>query len=143
MSHTVKLKTQLTCLESIKRACKRMPGVEFLGKGTFRVYSGNNSGIGIQLPGWQYPITIDIESGELAFDNYGGRWGNEEVLDGFRQAYGVEKAKLEGQNRGYSVQEETLANGDIKVTLNVGGGTGLAADGDPMSGGYGVAGSNE
>lgn len=145
MSHTVKLKSQLTCLESIKRACDRMGNVKLQGKGKTSFYSEKDiSGLKIKLDGWKYPIVINTETGDIAFDNYGGRWGKQTELDKFKQAYGVEKAKLEGTRCNYEVTEEQLSTGEIKVTLNVGGKATLeAADGDPMAGGYGIADASE
>ena len=42
-------------------------------------------------------------------------------LDRFLQMYAVEKAKLEARRQGHSVTEQSLADGSVKLTINVGG----------------------
>ncbi len=145
MSHTVKLKTQLTCLESIKRACNRLGNVTVLGPGTVKFYSGKAAqGLQIKLPAWRYPIVVDIESGDVTFDNYNEHWGKQEELDKFNQAYGVEKAKYEGERNGYAITETVMTTGEIKVTLATGDNAGIDTDADdPTAGGYGIAGPPE
>jgi hypothetical protein len=49
-------------------------------------------------------------------------WGDQRQLDRFLQAYAVEKAKIEARKRGHSVTEQALADGSIKLTLQVAGG---------------------
>ena len=49
-------------------------------------------------------------------------WGNPQQLDGFLQIYAVEKTKLEARKRGHSVTEQALADGSIKLTVQVAGG---------------------
>ncbi len=56
----------------------------------------------------------------LCYDNYNGRWGDQQHLDFFLQIYAVEKAKLEARKQGYSAIEQPLADGSIKVTIQVG-----------------------
>ena len=50
-----------------------------------------------------------------------GRWGKQEELDRFLQACAAEKAKIEARRKGHSVTEQPLADGAIKLTVNVGG----------------------
>jgi hypothetical protein len=58
----------------------------------------------------------------VQLDNFGGHWGKSQQLDRFLQAYAVEKAKIEARRRGHSVMEQPLANGSIKLTIQVAGG---------------------
>ncbi len=71
----------------------------------------------MQLPGWQYPIVIDTLSGLARYDNYKGRWGDQEQLDRFLQLYAVERAKLEARKKGYTVSEQSLQDGSIKLNI--------------------------
>jgi hypothetical protein len=50
-------------------------------------------------------------------------WGDQQQLDRFLQAYAVEKARIEARKKGHSVVEQTLPNGAIKLTIQVGGAT--------------------
>jgi len=76
----------------------------------------------VQLPGWHYPVVCDLTSGQLKFDNFNERWGSQEKLDTFLQAYAVERAKIEARKKGHTVSEQTLADGSIKLTIQVAGG---------------------
>ena len=89
--------------------------------GLHELFSGTAQGLAVQLPGWSYPADCDLRTGKIEFDNYGGRWGNQQELDRFLQAYAVEKAKIEARRKGYSVTEQALANGSIRVSVQVGG----------------------
>jgi hypothetical protein len=79
------------------------------------------TGLGVQLPDWRYPAVCQLDSGEIKYDNYGGRWGEQQHLDRFLQAYAVERAKIEARRRGNSCTEQQLADGSIKLTVSVGG----------------------
>ncbi|HEY3963615.1 MAG TPA: hypothetical protein VGM05_03595 [Planctomycetaceae bacterium] len=65
---------------------------------------------------------FDIAKAEARFDNFGGRWGEQKELDRFMQAYAVERAKIEARKNGHSVTEQELADGSIKLTIQVAGG---------------------
>ncbi len=80
------------------------------------------SGLGIKLPGWNYPVVCDLSTGQVQFDNFNGRWGAQQELDRFLQAYACERALIEARKKGYSVTEQLLQNGSIKLTIHVSGG---------------------
>jgi hypothetical protein len=40
----------------------------------------------------------------------------------FLQAYAVERAKIEARKKGHTISEQTLADGSIKLTIQVAGG---------------------
>jgi hypothetical protein len=69
-----------------------------------------------------YPVVIDTQMREVKMDVYGGAWGDAKELDKLLQAYAVCKAALEARKAGHSVTEQTLADGSIKLTVQVGGG---------------------
>ena len=119
MSHIVTIQTQVRDPAGISSACRRLqlPEPEF---GTATLFSATATGWKVQLPDWHYPVVCDVEQGQLCFDNYGGRWGEQKHLDQFLQAYAVETAKLEARKQGYSAIEQPLADGSIKVTVQVG-----------------------
>lgn len=73
------------------------------------------------MPAWRYPIVCETDTGTIHFDNFNRRWGNPERLDEFLQRYAVEKARLEAHKAGHSCTEQSLDNGSIKLTVNVGG----------------------
>ena len=88
----------------------------------FRLFSGEATGLAVQLPNWRYPVVCDTVTGQIKYDNFGGVWGEQAQLDQFLQAYATEKAKIEARKRGHSVTEQSLADGSIKLTIQVSGG---------------------
>ena len=89
---------------------------------TVALFSGNATGLAVELPGWNYPVVFDTSTCEARYDNYGGAWGEQKELDRFMQAYAVEAAKSQARKRGHSVTEQTLTDGSIKLQVQVAGG---------------------
>ncbi|QEG22035.1 DUF1257 domain-containing protein [Mariniblastus fucicola] len=104
----------------MQSACKRLH-LPKATRGTFELYNSKETGLGFELPNWKYPVVANTETGELRFDNYNGRWGSQEFLDQFLQAYAAEQVKIEARKKGHSVVEQRLDNGSIKLTVRVGG----------------------
>src|SRR5688572_18303551 len=100
MSHIVQIRTEVRDATALRAACVRLqlsPPTE----GTFRLYSGSAVGLGVNLPGWRYPVVCDTATGHLRYDNYGGQWGAQSRLNRLLQAYAVEKARIEAHRRGH------------------------------------------
>ena len=116
MSHIVRIQTRLHDPAAISAACRRLNLSEPV-HGTARLYSGEATGLILQLPDWQYPAVIDTTSGQIQVDTFEGRWGDPRHLDRFLQIYAVEKAKLEAHRRGHSVTEQALHDGSIKLQI--------------------------
>lgn len=120
MSHIVTIKAEVRDKAAIQAACHRLQ-LQQPEEGTFKLFSGEATGIAVHLPDWRYPLICNTASGDLRYDNFNGSWGNQIQLDLFLQSYAVERAKIEVRRRGYSVTEQALADGSIKLTINVGG----------------------
>jgi hypothetical protein len=121
LSHIVTIKTEVRNAQAVRSACDRLrlsPPVE----GTHRLFSGETTGLGVQLSAWRYPLVCQLETGQLLYDNYGGRWGEQQHLDRFLQSYAVERAKIESRRKGHSFTEQQLPDGSIKLTIQVNGG---------------------
>ena len=121
MSHIVQIQAQIKDATAVRAACQRL-GLAQPVQGKTQLFSAEATGLAIQLPDWQYPIVADLTTGQLHFDNFGGRWGDQRHLDKFLQIYAVEKSRLEAHRRGHSVAETTLADGSIKLVIQVAGG---------------------
>ena len=121
MSHIVSIKTEIRDVAAIRAACRRL-NIDQPEQGTFKLFSGEAAGVAVRLPDWTYPVVCDVATGELNFDNYSGGWGEQKELDKFLQAYAVEKASLEARKRGHTVTEQPLADGSVKLTIQVTGG---------------------
>ena len=116
MSHVVTIRTKVHDPAAVTAACRRL-GLPEPVQGTARLYSGEATGLLVQLPGWQYPAVIDVRTGTLHYDNFEGHWGEQKELDRFLQIYAVEKAKLAARAKGYAVREQALTDGSIKLQI--------------------------
>jgi len=120
MSHIVQIQTEVRSEAAVQAACKRLH-LPPATRGTFELYDSTQTGLGIELPKWRYPVVANTETGELRFDNYGERWGAQENLDQFLQRYAVEAATIQARKQGHSVVEQALDDGSVKLTVKVGG----------------------
>jgi hypothetical protein len=117
MSHVVQIKTRTQDPAAVAAACRRLGLAEPI-RGTARLYSGEATGLLVQLPGWQYPAVIDTSTGSIKYDNFEGRWGDQKCLDQFLQMYAVEKAKLEARKKGLFVSEQPNQDGSILLRIH-------------------------
>jgi Protein of unknown function (DUF1257) len=116
MSHIVTIATRIRDVQAVANACQRLDLAQPT-QGTATLFSGKATGLLVQLPGWLYPVVIDIATGEVRFDNYEGRWGEQQHLDRFLQMYAVEAATLAARKKGYTVSEQALQDGSIKLQI--------------------------
>lgn len=120
MSHVVKVETKIRDIEALNAAAQRMklPPPRFE---EVQLFSSQAVGQAVRLPGWRFPVVCDMQTGQVAFDNYGGLWGKQEQLDLLFQNYAIEKTKIEARKQGHGVHEQALQDGSVKLTLTVGG----------------------
>ncbi len=116
MSHVVTIQTKVHDPAAVSAACRRL-GLAQPTTGTVQLYSGEATGLIVQLPDWQYPVVIDTPSGTVKYDDYGGRWGDRAHLDRFLQCYAVEVVKLQARKKGYAVSEQALQDGSIRLNI--------------------------
>ena len=121
MSHIVTIKTEVRDRPAVEAACRRL-GLPEPVEGKTRLFSGEVQGLAFQLPDWQYPVVADLATGQLRYDNFGGRWGEQVHLDRFLQMYAVERARAEARRKGHACTEQALPDGSIKLTIQVGTG---------------------
>ena len=120
MSHVVQVQTQVKDAAKVRAGCKRLQLDEPV-QGDTKLFSQTVTGLAVRLREWRYPVVFNLATGEYQFDNYGGHWGKQERLDEFLQAYAIEVTKIEARRKGYSVIEQPLVDGSVKLTLQVGG----------------------
>jgi hypothetical protein len=116
MSHIFTIAAKVHDPETVAAACRRLKLPDPV-QGTAQLFSGEATGLLVQLPGWDYPAVIDTLTGTIHYDNFDGAWGDQAHLDAFLQAYAVEKALLEARREGHTVSEETLADGSIHLQI--------------------------
>ena len=122
MSHIVTIKTEVRDHAAVSAACRRLE-LPLPVLGTAQLFSGQATGLIVRLPDWAYPVVIDTTTGQVRYDNYNGAWGDQAQLDRFLQIYAVEKARIEARKKGHQITEQSLADGSIKLTIRVGGGS--------------------
>ena len=120
MSHIVQIQTEVRDVVAIRQACGRLGLVEPV-YGEVKLFSSSAEGWAVRLPGWRYPVVCDVATEKVAYDNFEGRWGEQKQLDAFLQGYAVEKARIEARRAGHTVTEQPLADGSIKLTIQMGG----------------------
>lgn len=120
MSHIVTVKCEIRDPAAVRAACQRL-GLPQPVEGSHRLFTNSATGLAVQLPKWRYPAVCDCTTGQVHYDNFKGNWGDPAKLDQFLQSYAVEKAKIEARRRGNTCTEQRLADGSIKLTINVGG----------------------
>ena len=72
MSHIVTIQTQVRDEAAVFAACRRRQLAEPV-QGQHRLFNSEVKGLAVQLQNWHYPVVCQLESGELQFDNFGGR----------------------------------------------------------------------
>lgn len=107
MSHTMDIQMELHDRRALAAACRRLRIKMKYGK--HRLHATTEDGIGVFLDGWRYPIVIK-DAGTVCYDTYNGHWGNMQKLHELEAYYGLEKAKLEAQIKGYDYQETVTSD---------------------------------
>ena len=120
MSHIVTLHVHVKDAAAVHNACKRL-NLPAPVQGSTKLFDGEATGLAVQLPGWVYPVVADLTSGEIRYDDFNGRWGDERYLAKFLQTYAVERTHIEARKKGHLCTEQTLADGSIKLTIQVRG----------------------
>ena len=70
MSHVVTVKTEIRDTAAVRAACQRL-GLAQPVQGTTKLFSGEATGLAVQLPDWNYPVVCDTASGHCSYDNLG------------------------------------------------------------------------
>ena len=121
MSHISKIELEVKDLGILGQACRKI-GLEFIwGKDRFKWYGKEAScDHAIKVPGADYELGVIDKDGcyELNCDYYDRNIekviGNKGGL--LKQAYAVEKAKIEARKKGYATVERKT---DTAITLHV------------------------
>lgn len=125
MSHIVKCKTELKDLQTVIDVAKDL-GAEIIGNGKHRVYSTDVEGFAVKLPGWNFPIVINQESGEISYDNYNGHWGDIKKLETFKERYVQKVVEKKADELGWLHEREGNV---LKIYYPKGGTISVSPDG--------------
>lgn len=110
MSHIVTVQTPVRDPLAIQSACTRLK-LPVLVYWPAKLFIGEKTGWAVKLTDWIHPVVCNTDTGEVDFDNCGGKWGKQQELNKFLQAYAVEKAKLEARKAGNTTTEQQLLDG--------------------------------
>ena len=117
-SHTVKVKVEYNDQGALRGSVEAMGGT-WLGQGNHSLYErGKVEGLGFRLPGWNYPLVLK-SNGELAYDDYGGCWGNVKDLETLKSQYTISQATQAAAAQGW----QTELNGTELVIHHPDGGS--------------------
>jgi hypothetical protein len=119
VSHIVTIQTKLHDPAAVAAACKRL-GLDPPTEGVAQLFAGSAAGLLVRLPGWRYPLVIDVLTGKVQYDIYGGAWGAPAHLDRLLQAYAVEKVRSAARAKGYAISEQQLQDGSIRLQIQEG-----------------------
>ena len=116
MSHISKIELEVRDLGILSQACKRLGLNLIRGQQTFKWYSKDSPcDHAIKVPGANYEIGVinNIGSYELSCDFYDSNIEKAIGRKGglLKQAYAVEKTKIEARKKGYSVMERQTDTG--------------------------------
>ena len=120
MSHVVTITTQIRDPVALSAACRRLQLPAPIG-GRHKLFADEVDGLAVTLRDWRFPVVCRPAAGELRYDNFQGRWGEQVRLDELLQAYAIEKATLEARRQGRTVVERALADGAVQLTITIGG----------------------
>lgn len=102
MSHTAQIAADYADVGALAAAVERLGGT-LLANGTHSLYSSTARGIGIILPGWQYPIVV-TPSQTLEYDDYNGQWGNIADLERLHEEYSWALTEIAAQRLGWQTE---------------------------------------
>lgn len=116
MSHISKIELEVRDIEVLTNACKRLGLVFLKGRKTFKWFGKEaNCDHAISIPGSDYEIGIVGAEGlfELNCDYYDRNIEKAIGPQGglLKQAYAIEKTKVEARKKGYSVVERQIKTG--------------------------------
>jgi hypothetical protein len=129
MSHIQTIEVEITDLQALKNACKRLGLTWKQDQKTFKWWGVQAAQCdhAISIPEAKYEIGVlknaDRKGFTLQVDYY-DRKATEKIgqLGGFfKQAYALEKAKLEALKKGYFVKEHKINDRQIELRITVGG----------------------
>ncbi|HBN78755.1 MAG TPA: DUF1257 domain-containing protein [Planctomycetaceae bacterium] len=118
MSHIVTIQTEVRDLQALRSACSQLGLPEPVHE-TVKLFTSEATGYAVRLPDWNYPVVCDLVAGQVHYDNFNGRWGEQRHLHRLLQRYAVEKTVLEARRRGHCVMERPLTDGSIQLTVQM------------------------
>jgi hypothetical protein len=115
MSHIVTLNVKINDKETLRQVAEEDLGLSVKLKETVTYFGGvKRTGMTVRLPGWNYPVMV-MDDGELIYDNYNGRWGDQGQLNQLVQNYVIACVYKEAGH--VPVASEITEDGTVKLRL--------------------------
>lgn len=116
MSHTTTIELEIKSLSALATAC-RETSTPFEEMTSVRLFDGTiiEDCFAFTPSGWKFPVAA--KDGQLKYDNYEGKWGEDSELNRVKQRYAVNVQKEAARSRGYRVREERLTDGRVKLVV--------------------------
>jgi len=122
MSHFTTIQTQIRDITALREACHEL-GVQLIENAVARGYGSNNQK-GEYVVRLKGPYDIAVNRQQDGTFGFTTDWYDDHVekevgasYGRLLQLYGVHKARIEAQRKGYTVRRQTLADGAIKLTI--------------------------
>ena len=116
-SHTRTVRVEYRSIAALEAAVRSL-GWQWLGHGQHRLYQGMETGHGLHIAGWRYPVVLR-NNGSLALDDYGGHWGRASDLDRLAAEYRCQAALEAATQLGWMAERQ----GDTVIVYHPSGGT--------------------
>jgi hypothetical protein len=107
-SHTRRVSVEYRDRDAFGR-CAIALGGTVLGEGDHRLYETHETGYGVTLPDWHYPIVLRSDR-SLAYDDYNGSWGNVADLAKLKDRYAIEAARSAAEAQGWYCENDAANN---------------------------------
>lgn len=124
-SHTVTVKVEYKDIDMLRRAVLAVGGIWY-GQGKHDLLDTIQEGYGFRLPMergvnvdqsgksyWYHPIVLRGD-GQLAYDDYGGAWGDKAQLDRLQVSYTVSVCEQAAMNQGWQCER---INGGVELLV--------------------------
>lgn len=114
-------KTQLKNVAAIQRVCEKKGYSIKLGPQQVPLFGSQvQCDVSVKLPGWNYPVAINTETGDAKYDTYNGHWGDIKHFNDLQQEYAVAVVEEQTQGlvaEGWVQEQQVQQNGDIQLIL--------------------------
>ncbi len=118
MCYMTSIKREVRDAEAVRAACERL-GLPSPVQGKTKLARSEVEGLAVQLPGWKYPVVFNTATGQRTLKNPNGKWGDQQHLDRFLQAYAVECVRAVVQRQGCIVTERQRSDGSIDLSIQI------------------------
>jgi hypothetical protein len=116
-SHTRTVRVEYRSIAALEAAVRAL-GWQWLGHGQHKLYQGVETGHGLHIAGWRYPVVLR-SGGTLALDDYNGHWGRPADLNRLEAEYRCQAALEAAAQLGWVAER----HGDTVTVFHSSGGT--------------------